>query len=133
MGMNEQLIKFAKEQCEIFPEDSDMGMYLRETIKILQAEPCEDAISREKLEKLKKWRFSYDTNTTIPKSDLFVRLEDIRAVSHVTPTRKKGKWERGYSFPDGEYVKCTVCGEIIKCIYPMHYCPNCGAEMESKE
>lgn len=47
--------------------------------------------------------------------------------------RKKGKWERGYSFPDGEYVKCTVCGEIIKCIYPMHYCPNCGAEMESEK
>lgn len=46
--------------------------------------------------------------------------------------QKKGKWERGYSFSDGEYVKCTVCGEIIKCIYPMHYCPNCGAEMESE-
>ena len=41
-----KLIKFAKEQCEIFPEDSYMGEYLRETIKILQAEPCEDAISR---------------------------------------------------------------------------------------
>jgi predicted transcriptional regulator len=33
---NEELIKFAKDQCEIFPEDSYMGKYLRETIKILE-------------------------------------------------------------------------------------------------
>jgi hypothetical protein len=43
----DNLIEFAKEQCEIFPEDSYMGEYLRETIKMLQAEPCEDAISRQ--------------------------------------------------------------------------------------
>ena len=42
-----ELIEFAKEQCEIFPEDSYMGKYLRETLKMLQAEPCEDAISRK--------------------------------------------------------------------------------------
>lgn len=34
----DNLIEFAKEQCEIFPEDSTMGGYLRETLKILQAE-----------------------------------------------------------------------------------------------
>lgn len=39
---NEELIEFAKDQCEIFPEDSAMGRYLRETLKMLQAEPCED-------------------------------------------------------------------------------------------
>ena len=33
---NKELIEFAKEQCVIFPEDSDMGKYLRETIKILE-------------------------------------------------------------------------------------------------
>jgi hypothetical protein len=43
----DNLIEFAKEQCEIFPEDSYMGEYLRETLKMLQAEPCEDAISRQ--------------------------------------------------------------------------------------
>lgn len=35
---NEELIKFAKDQCEIFPEDSYMGKYLRETIKMLEDE-----------------------------------------------------------------------------------------------
>ena len=33
---NEDLIEFAKDQCEIFPEDSCMGKYLRETAKILE-------------------------------------------------------------------------------------------------
>lgn len=42
----DNLIEFAKEQCEIFPEDSAMGKYLRETLKMLQAESCEDAVSR---------------------------------------------------------------------------------------
>lgn len=33
---NNELIEFAKDQCEIFPEDSYMGKYLRETIKMLE-------------------------------------------------------------------------------------------------
>lgn len=82
------LIEFAKKQCVIFPDDSEMGKYLRETLRILQESPCEDAVSRKKLEKLKRWRFSYDTNTTIPKSDLFVRLTDIRDLPPVKPTQR---------------------------------------------
>ena len=42
---------------------------------------------------------------------------------------KTGHWEYGYAFSDGNYCKCSECKEIIKCIYPMHYCPNCGAKM----
>ena len=42
---------------------------------------------------------------------------------------KTGYWEYGYAFADGEYGKCSECKEILKCIYPMHYCPNCGAKM----
>jgi hypothetical protein len=50
--MDNKLIEIAKEQCEIFPEDSYMGEYLRETLKMLQAEPCEDAVSRAELLKI---------------------------------------------------------------------------------
>ena len=35
---NNELIEFAKDQCEIFPEDSHMGKYLRETVKMLEDE-----------------------------------------------------------------------------------------------
>ena len=53
----DNLIEFAKEQCEIFPEDSAMGKYLRETLRMLQTEPCEDAISRTYLLKKFEDRF----------------------------------------------------------------------------
>lgn len=55
-----------------------------------------------------------------------------------TPTadvveRKRGKWEteirtiRGHKIP---FPVCSVCGKYT--IYAYSYCPNCGAEMESK-
>lgn len=56
----------------------------------------------------------------------------INAIKHgkvLEQEPKTGHWEYGYSFADGNYCKCSECKEIIKCIYPMHYCPNCGAKM----
>lgn len=47
--------------------------------------------------------------------------------------RKRGKWEteirtiRGHKIP---FPFCSVCGKYT--IYEFIYCPNCGAEMESK-
>ena len=43
------------------------------------------------------------------------------------------RWDRGYTFPDGAYWKCTNCGELIKVKVPMHYCSNCGAKMDDGE
>jgi hypothetical protein len=65
----------------------------------------------------------------------FVEHEDIAnkligKLPAVTPQEPKtGHWKYGYAFADGNYCKCSECKEIIKCIYPMHYCPNCGAKM----
>lgn len=55
------------------------------------------------------------------------------AIKMVEQEPKTGHWEYGYAFPDGNYCKCSECKEIIKCIYPMHYCPNCGAKMVESE
>jgi hypothetical protein len=52
---NEELIEFAKDQCEIFPEDSYMGKYLRETIKMLEDEST-------LLKKIKQTREEIDTD-----------------------------------------------------------------------
>jgi hypothetical protein len=52
---NNELIKFAKDQCEIFSEDSYMGKYLRETIKML-----EDDLTL--LKKIKQTREEIDTD-----------------------------------------------------------------------
>ena len=53
------------------------------------AESSQDCISREAVKKLKKYRFSYDTNTTIPKSDIFVKIADIEQLPPVTPKAEK--------------------------------------------
>lgn len=50
-----------------------------------EQQPCEDCISREAVNKLKKYRFNYDTNTTIPKADIFVKITDIAELPSVTP------------------------------------------------
>lgn len=104
----------------------------RDAIKALEQETNEDCVSRRKVEKLKKWRFSYDNNTTIPKSDIFVKLTDIRTLPPVKPTRKKGKWRKEYF--GAMYDTCSECGQrVITGYFEYNYCPNCGAEMESEE
>ena len=79
-------------------------------------------IDADKLRERDFGDFGYEMRYEIDRTP----TEDVRPVV-------RGKWERGFSFPDGEYVKCTVCGEIIKCTYPMHFCPNCGADMREVE
>ena len=88
----DNLIEFAKEQCEIFPEDSAMGWYLRKTLKMLQAEPCEDAVSREDMQEI-----------------VDKKVEEMTI-------RKKGHWIMTNDYFTGaygniDYVECSVCGE----------------------
>ncbi|MCR5234446.1 MAG: hypothetical protein K6E53_11180 [Lachnospiraceae bacterium] len=46
----------------------------------------------------------------------------------------KAKWETGFTFPDGEYWKCTNCKEIIKVrAGAMNFCGHCGAQMEREK
>ena len=56
-------------------------------------------------------------------------VDEIANLKALKQEQKTGHWEYGYAFADGNYSKCSECKEIIKCTYPMHYCPNCGAKM----
>lgn len=51
----------------------------------LKQKPCEDCINRQAVKKLKKYNLNYDTNTTIPKTDIFVKIADIEELPPVTP------------------------------------------------
>lgn len=78
----EDVIDFCEMKAESEPENEDIFNYI---IEALDRETYEDCVSRKAIEKLKRWRFSYNNNTTIPKSDLFVKLTDLRDLSSVTP------------------------------------------------
>lgn len=46
----------------------------------------------------------------------------------------KAKWETGFTYPDGEYWKCSCCKEIIKVrAGAMNFCGHCGAQMEREK
>lgn len=105
---NDKLIEFAKEQCKIFPEDSYMGKYLRETLKMLQAEPCGDAISREDMY-FKLTNGAYPNETIEQFIDRLVKeLEDMPPV---TPTQRWIPVSERLPKPY-EYVNCT-CHSLI--------------------
>lgn len=113
--------------CPLYYEDDELYEAERTAIKELKQEPCEDAISRQAvLDATVKKNSAWNAITNANGENL---EEIINSLPNVTPARKHGEWERGYSYPDGQYVKCLVCGEIIKCTYPMHFCPSCGADM----
>lgn len=87
-------------------------------------ESSQDCISRKAVNKLKKYRFSYDTNTTIPKSDVFVKISDITNLPSVNPPRPEGKWIHN---------NCSICNYNVNPWNNTPYCPNCGAKMEESE
>ena len=107
----DNLIEFAKKQCEIFPEDSAMGKYLRETIKMLQAEPCEDAISRKDVIKAVD-RHTFDTDDGLClDEDISIILEGLPPVTSTQnwiPVSERLPEENGFYLAtcDGE-----ICGE----------------------
>ena len=62
---------------------------------------------------------------------------EVRLMS-LEPERKRGQWiPQNHNKVNGMtstavyyYPKCSVCGY---CAYPTNFCPNCGADMRSKE
>ena len=96
--------------------------------KLTEQEPCEDAISREAVNKaINKWLSSpyYDY-----KNYIYEMTKTIHELPSVKPQRAKGHWSNK--------CECSVCGN-----QPWYYgstfrkdykfCPYCGAEMESED
>ncbi len=103
--------------------------------KALEAQPCEDCISRQAVLDVinfeDKWLFdakSHNADTHIAFSGLESR---VKALPSVTPQRPKGKW---IEYCGG--LQCSECGWEVDDEYYLGQrvaCPNCGAEMEEGE
>lgn len=122
-----EYLKIAAE-IEAKPESINVEI-IGAAIQVLEQEPCEDAVSRETVEKI-TWE---EPTYTDPLNVLTEVREKVRNLPSVTPIRPKGEWEIGYTYPDGEYWKCSECGELIKVKFPMNFCNSCGADMRGEK
>lgn len=107
------------------------------TIKALEQEPCEDAVSRQAIyDELEKWDWQ---ELYLP---IHFKENIVDELPSVAPTRPKGQWEwvQYDSNPNIGNWHCSECGRIVSgaitaCspVYVYKFCPNCGAEMKEGE
>lgn len=116
--------------------DSDNDCCWDDVLAWLEAQPCEDCISREAVRKIlreAKEYGSWDDSSQINRQDA---LDYVDMLPSVTPERPKGRWikhDTGHSI----YYDCSLCTCIAPCIETAdatlwnmtNYCPNCGAKM----
>ena len=113
------------ENCPIQYDAGNMGEIienLEEISKILEQEPCEDAISRKAVKELFQ-------EGSVMGMYRFLGIDDLPSV---TPERPKGHWIN----IDATHSKCDRCGavfEIMSANGETNYCPHCGCRMKSKE
>ena len=112
------------------------GRAIKEAIKTLEQETCEDAISKASVFEIlgNLMSIPYDFDRPINKDDVSESMDAIRALPPVTPTRKKGKWEYSGSYDVEGMLYCSCCKhEIDVSEGYFKYCPNCGCKMSEGE
>ena len=113
-------------KCDLVLEDKEIINAYDMAINLLQAEPCEDCVSRQAV--LDK---AYAYGNGLEPEGYCVNVEDIQALPPIQPKAKMGKW-----IPIYGNVKCSVCGNVKDSRNvgkATHYCDFCGAKMESEE
>ena len=67
---------------------------IKEAIKTLEKEPCEDAISKSDVFEIlgNLMSIPYDFDRQINEKDVSESMDEIKALPSVTPTRKKEEW-----------------------------------------
>ena len=95
----------------------------KKIIKALEQEPCEDAISRQAINELQKYRYNCgDTTITCV---LLASINELPSVTH-----KTGHWIKIKPYPLQMHdYECSECGHETD-DNTENYCSECGAKME---
>ena len=115
-------------KCDLVLEDKEIINAYDMAINLLQAEPCEDCVSRKAvLNTLDTTDKFLDEGRTVENYKALLK-ECYEVLTPVTPTHKKGHWIPMYG-----NVKCSICGNVKDSRNvgkATHYCDFCGAKME---
>ena len=145
-----ELVDFMLDECVLTDSRAKVRKRLEEicdiAVKVLEQEPCEDAISRQEVLSM---QYRIDDSVTLSTRDV-VNVDDIEDLPPVTPQPRTGHWVEENINEWSRKVFCSECG----CAPPFEhissgdvystsgygvsnktkYCPNCGARMvESQE
>lgn len=94
-------------------------------LKLLEQEPCEDAISRQAV-------IDALTKTSGIRGDALKALYDLSPVKVVTPQPKIGHWiTLKDEYGDIHEAVCSCCDKNGN--HKWTYCPNCGTRMEVED
>ena len=107
-----------------------------ELCRILEQQPCVDAVSRSEVDRLCYRYLKVATDEHV------AFYEDFLDLPSVTPTRKKGRWiytphkrlvdetDEGRVYEVQEKCSCSACGaDFGYCKVEDSFCKYCGAEM----
>ena len=100
-----------------------LAEWLTDYKRLLEQEPCEDAISRQAVLDMMQMRMSG--------KELYKAVYELPSVN---PQPKTGHWKikRASIHPYGSDVACSECGFTMGSSFGYSYCPSCGARMESE-
>lgn len=120
----EEAYQTAKQaDCEKCAEEHrQLAEWLRDYKRLLEQEPCEDAVSRQAVLDLVNSDWKYEG------------LEiDVASLPPVIPQQKTGHWEDISNGIEYDWGTCNKCKARIPMTYKYYeFCPHCGAKMESE-
>lgn len=109
---------------------------IEEILKALGQEPCEDAISRQKVESLLE---KYSFNRIGWYTFCYQMAKDLKDLPSVTPKQKMDKLSVLYrddgthNPPMFEKPECPTCGYELGKLWGYPFCPKCGQALDWEE
>lgn len=115
--------------------DMTVTEFVEDILPSAQTEPCEDAVSRQRLlNDLKELIAAWKKYPVMAKQIKGVEtaIGYVETIPSVTPKRKPGKWiiKKGVLHPLEIDGICPKCGYTTGFYTLLNFCPNCGEKME---